>query len=210
MNSSKFKRNSVIVIIILVVLIAATFYVVEMMKNPEFEIGDILFIVTTLSGIFAVWYEFRKTKKLNQAVFITGLNNDFINSDKITHIYSVLYNARENGMYEAYIEKRKNQEEGQSYLDEEDIVKFNSYLNFFEVIYLLFERKFINFGVINELFSHRFFLICNDPVVQDLKLVKRKDHYNNIYSLHKLWRNYRLKKGLKIHYEESCLSAFYD
>lgn len=209
MKKNIFRKNSFPIIVAIVFITIIVLYVIEMIKNPEYNFFNLLTLLATISGALAVWFEFRKTKKLNEAVFITNLNNDFITSDRTTYIYNVLYNARENGKYRNYVDNRSDNNLSKPYLTEEDVVKFNSYLNFFEIIYLLIQKKFVDFDYINDLFSHRFFLICNDPVVQDMKLVTQRDHYNNIYELHKLWKNYRVKRGLKIHYEETCLSKYY-
>lgn len=211
MRKGKFRKNRSVFIVILVFVLIVTVSIYEMViNNEENNFFDLIIIIATVAGASAVWYEFKKTKRLNEAVFITSLNTDFINTEIITEIYSVLYISRENGNYESYINNRNVTDDKVRYLDKKDIVKFNSYLNFFEVIYVLIQKKFIDFEIINELFSHRFFLVCNDPVVQDMKLVKKKKHYQNIYELHKMWKNYRLKNDKEIYYEETCLSKFYE
>jgi ribosomal protein S18 acetylase RimI-like enzyme len=75
---------------------------------------------------------------------------------------------------------------------------------------LLIKRNVIDFEIIDELFSYRFFESTNNPVIQDVKLGKYKHTYDNLFELHEGWRDFRILHNKSEETEDFCLSNYYD
>ena len=73
-----------------------------------------------------------------------------------------------------------------------------NYLVYLEALAALVDRQVIHLNVIDDLFSYRFFLAVNNPVVQQDELFPYSDFYQGIFKLSKKWTENHLKKGIPI------------
>jgi hypothetical protein len=127
------------------------------------------------------------------------LNKEFNSNKDILNIFMKL---------EQYRKDKKNP------FTDDDKHRMTLYLTFFELIYILINRKLISFEVINDLFVYRFFSAVHNKHVQEIELVKDAECYKNIFKLHYEWVNHRRGLHEKIMDEESSLdkicSNYYD
>lgn len=174
----------------------------------EVSLIDSFTLFTAIIGFYKIYDEFHATKNLNEANFITNLNQQFCNNERINCLYSKINNI-ENQKLLNYFFAKKEDKEKLNLIEIEDLENSVSFLSFFETIYLLYERDILEIETINDLFAARFFKITNNSMIQDLKLVKDRQLHQNIYRLHKQWLDYRIKNKHEPILHKTSLSDFY-
>ena len=88
----------------------------------------------------------------------------------------------------------------------EDCQTLIDYLVYLESLAVMVENGVIRIQDVDDLFSYRFFLAVNNPVVQEHELLPFSDFYRGTYRLCKRWRKNHLRKHIPIPMEEFCLS----
>lgn len=154
------------------------------------EVASIVFAVITLAR------EMTETQRLEEAEFVTSLNNDFSNSEACQRVFAYAIwegNARELALFESG-KKQLDQSEAEHLRaivaevpEKPRQIDLSGYLTFFESIYLLLERKVITWEMVNELFKYRFFAGVHSDFVQKERLVRLPENFKNIYRLEKRW-----------------------
>ena len=124
---------------------------------------------------------------LNEAQFITDLNEQFIGSDKMSDVEWEL---------EKFFNKHKDNK-----LTDEDLAEFRkkydieckerqklvNYLVHLEGIAALVKNKILRIETIDDLMSYRYFIAMNNPVVQELELTQYPDFYKGCYGIYEDW-----------------------
>lgn len=144
---------------------------------------------TTIAIITAVafWLEYNENKLLNEAQFITDLNEQFIGNDKMSAIEWEL---------EKFYNKYKDDK-----LTDEDFAKFRkkydieckdrqnlvNYLVHLEGIAALVKNKVLRIETIDDLMSYRYFIAMNNPIVQELELKQYPDFYKGCFGIYEAW-----------------------
>ena len=189
MNREVFKNSLFyITIIIVVISIGATIYI-----SHDNWIVNTITTLTTVVGVFAVWMQMQKGKKLNEGEFILNLRNQFVDNP---HIFQMTLK----------LEKYDRSDKKINPFTEDDISDIASYMTFFEVMYLLMQRNIIKLNMVDLLFSFHFFLLINNERIQEIELLPCQDYYVDVYRLYYQWENYRRAKNLPIYgYENSIL-----
>lgn len=137
--------------------------------------------------IVAFWLEYNENKLLNEAQFITDLNEQFIGNEKMTEV--------ELELERFYHKYRKNQ------LTIEDEIAFEkkynidgknrqclvNYLVHLEGIAALVKSKVLRIRTIDDLMSYRYFIAMNNPVVQKLELLEYSDFYKGCFDIYDAW-----------------------
>lgn len=145
-------------------------------------------LMTAGISVFAIIYQLRESKRIQEAEFIVHLNQAYVENDGYAKVYTELEKSQH--------QKRKPK------LTRAEI---SNYLTFFETVYILLRQKAINIKNLDDLFEYRFFLAIHDKTVQKMKLVKSPYNFRNIYYLEKIWTQYREENELPIYHEENCL-----
>lgn len=149
--------------------------------------------VTTLIVALAFWLQFKRTERLNQSTYIMNLNNQFVNNSDMTlveHVLELYYNE--------YVLKTKNDNSNTTdvssiklrlnlSLKSEDRQKLINYLVYLEALAAIVERNVLHIDVIDNLFSYRFFIAVNNPIVQEMELIPYEQYYKGIFSLSREW-----------------------
>jgi c-di-AMP phosphodiesterase-like protein len=146
--------------------------------------------LTTVVGVFAVWLQMQKGKRLNEGEFILNLRRQFVDNP---HIYQLTLK----------LEKYDRSDKINNPFSEDDISDIASYMTFFEVMYLLMKRSIIKLYMVDLLFSFHFFLLINNEKIQEIELIPCQDYYIDVYRLYYDWVNYRKEKKLPVYGEES-------
>jgi hypothetical protein len=136
----------------------------------------------------------QKGKKLNEGEFILNLRKQFVDNQ---HIFQLTLK----------LEKYDRSDKMENPFNEDDISDIAAYMTFFEVIYLLIKRNIIKLFMIDLLFAFHFFLLINNPRIQELELIPCQDYYLDVYRLYFDWITYRQSKDMPIYgYENNILS----
>jgi len=192
--------NKRYLVIFLILIIVITFYLPLKIKTVSpyitglSKILNILAQIAATGGLLGLLYQFKRERDLNEAEFITRINQDFITNSKICEIYKSLEESKDN-------KQEKNP------FSEENIIDMANYLSFFGPFYGLTEKKLIKLETIDVL-AYRFFLATNNRFMQEMLLCKegKEIAWKNIYTLHKIWKEYRRNRKLDVWQEEFDLT----
>jgi len=172
-------------IVLLALCIAALVYV-----SQDNWIVTTITTLTTVIGVFAVWLQMQKGKKLNEGEFILNLRKQFVDNP---HIFQLTLK----------LEKYDRSDKEINPFSEDDISDIATYMTFFEVMYLLMQRSIIKLFMVDLLFAFHFFLLINNPRVQEIELIPCQDYYIDVYRLYYDWISYRKERKLPIYGEEN-------
>lgn len=171
-----FRFNRVLYIIAFVILLGLTLLYVF---DYEF-MYKLIAILTALAGLFSIFIEFRRAKKLAEAQFVTNLNHDFNSTDSIIRLYNKLEKYyRSGGKVDVF--------------EDTEISDLVIYFTFFETLYTLIEKNIISIAKIHDLFSYRFFIIVHNLQIQERELKPYGFSYENIFALYDIWFSHALK-----------------
>jgi hypothetical protein len=174
-------------ILVLVFGIGAVVYV----KQDNWIVTTIT-TLTTIVGVFAVWLQMQKGKKLNEGEFILNLRKQFVDNQ---HIFQMTIK----------LEKYERSDKQNNPFTEDDISDIAAYMTFFEVMYLLMKRNIIKLFMVDLLFAFHFFILINNERVQELELIPCQDYYIDVYKLYYEWITFRKNKKLPIFLEENSI-----
>lgn len=150
--------------------------------------------LTTIVGVFAVWLNMQKGKKLNEGEFILNLRKQFVDNP---HLFELTLK----------LEKYDRSDKTVNPFSEDDISDIAAYMTFFEVTYMLIKRDIIKLHMIDLLFAFHFFLLINNPRIQEIELIPCQDYYIDVFKLYYEWTSYRQSKKLPIYgYDNNILS----
>lgn len=178
--------------------------------------------LTTLFAIvsaLAFWLQFKKTERLNESNYVMNLNNQFINNKNMTMIEHEL-----ELYFNQYTELKRNllktgsagittDEVSKLHLGinlsrtSDDCQKLIDYLVYLESMAVMVENGVIRINDVDDLFSYRFFLAVNNPVVQEHELLPFSEFYRGTYVLSQRWIDDHRKKNISIPMEEFCLTG---
>lgn len=205
MNKNE-RKYYIIIFILVIVYWFVSFHV------PLDEVTKRITTTTTLIAAVTFWLQLRRTERLNESNYIKDLNNQFItNKDMslVEHELELYYNQ-----YEALLNGREKltQKEmetihlglNQSRASDE-CQKLINYLVYLESLAALVDRQVIHLDVIDDLFSYRFFIAVNNPVVQQDELLPYKDFYQGIFRLSERWTETHHNKKILIPMEQYTL-----
>ncbi|MFA5007216.1 MAG: hypothetical protein WC509_07090 [Candidatus Izemoplasmatales bacterium] len=171
-------RMMVIIPLFIIIVVVWILYVYE---NTHLEQTVATF--AALGGLVGIYLEFRRSKRMAEAEFITRLNTDFNQTDRILGLYEKL---------EAYF---RHPAENSNIFDKTVCADFVVYLTFFETLYNLISRNIIGIDRIHDLFAYRFFIMVNNPIIQKIELEKYDYSYVNIFKLYRLWLKHAYEKS---------------
>lgn len=168
------------------------FYIISLSYYDINWISTIVVTLATIVGGIAIWVQLRREHDLKEAEFIMEYNNNFIFDDDMTFVQKTL---------EDYLKGRISKEE----LEKIDRQKLINFLVYIEALSAMINKGVLTFKTIDNLFSYRFFLAVNNPIVQQLELIPDSEFYKGCYILHKQWTMYKKRNKLPILCEESSL-----
>ena len=198
------KKNREIKYYVAILIVVAAFLVLSNYL-PLDPFSKRITTVTALISAVAFWLQFKRTERLNESNFIMNLNNQFISNKDMTYVEHEL---------ELYYNQYRSRQRGDEPLSptdaeeihlglnqsrtSEDCQKLINYLVYLEALAALVDRQVLRLDVIDDLFSYRFFLAVNNPVVQKGELYPYADYYQGIFKLNELWIADHTKRGIPI------------
>jgi hypothetical protein len=134
--------------------------------------------IASLVAISFVAIQLKSSNQIAQAQLINELERD-ISLD--TNIYfSIGHNLKDDDVE----------------LSESDRIGILKCLSFFERVHLILDTKVVDISVVDRIFAGRFFLLFNNPKVQELMANEEmKPYMQSIHDLHSKWCFYREQKG---------------
>ncbi len=180
-------------------------------------------LVKRLTTLFAVisaitfWLNFKRTERLNESNYALNLNNQFIGNKDMTRIehelelYYNQYNELLQGLHRQGLQM--NVAEVSSIRlglnlsrTSDDCQKLINYLVYLESMAIMVESGILHIRDIDDLFSYRFFLAVNNPIVQEQELLPYSDFYRGIYALSRRWIEDHRSRKIPIPIAEFCLT----
>ena len=201
-NETNMYREKKYYVIIFVVLIA---YWIASFFLPLDEFTKRITTTTTLIAAVVLWLQMKRAERLNESNFIMNLNNQFVGNKDMTlveHELEQCYNQ-----FESMADKDGNiSDESLKKLrlglnqsrNSEDCQKLINYLVYLEALSALIYRKVLHLEVIDNLFSYRFFIAVNNPIVQQDELFPYADYYQGIFELSKIWTKQKTDQKIAI------------
>lgn len=195
------------------IIVAVIIYWIASFFLPLDSFTKRITTTTTLIAAVAFWLQFKRTERLNESNYIMNLNNQFIANKEMSHVEHELelyYNQ-----YEALRGGRESLPDEEVWLihlnlsqsrTSEECQKLINYLVYMEALAALVDRQVIHLDVIDDLFSYRFFVAVNNPVVQQDELLPYSDFYQGIIKLSKRWTDNHRKNNVMIPMDQFNLS----
>lgn len=181
-------RNSkyfIVILLVLMIILALNL----LAPTIGTELSAILTTLTTITGIFSVFIEMKRSADISECEFIFNLQKQFDDNKTIQKVYKALDTA--------YFEKTELES-----IDRKDIV---TYLTFFEMMSNLIIKGVLQIDDVDALYAYPFFIAMNNKEIQEAELATYKQFYRNIYAVYSKWFNYREKNGYEIPYEKNRL-----
>ena len=151
----------------------------------------------------AFWLEYNENKLLNEAQFITDLNEQFIKNEKMSDMEWELerfHNRyRSNALSEEYLKKFRDKFD----LDNPERQRLVNYLVHLEGIAALVKNGIVHINMIDDLMSYRYFLAMNNPVIQELELLAYPEYYKGCIDIYEEWTEHMIG-------EEGTIPPMYD
>lgn len=194
----KSLKNNIFLIFIFssILFLFLLFFILLSFNYTINNISSIINTIGTVIGAISIIFQLNAENNINKARFLFDLNKSFISKDKFKEI-NVLASYNLN-----YNKKFNNKENTFKNFNKENI--FN-YLTFFESLNVMIENHALKPLEVSSFFGFRFFVVVNNPYVQNLILIKDAEFFRNIYKLHKTITDYRFKNNIDIVYEKTSL-----
>lgn len=183
----------------ILMIFALLLFLLGCMIFPMSDVATIITTVTAIIGAFAIWFQMKRERDINEAEFIMNYNISFIENPEYVELEQRLEK------YRKVIEAGGNPEEAEEIITEENQQTVVNYLVYHEALAVFVKKRVLAIDSIDDLFAYRFFLIMNNPEIQRKELCPEAQYYHGCYWLHKKWTEYRKKKGLYILLEDTSL-----
>jgi len=178
-----------------IIFLIVFFIILYFVFNIEIkQVSKTISITGVVIGALALLFQKIEENNIDRARFLFELNKKFMTNDHFSYVF---IKASKNFYHNNKISK--------NYFVKSDEIFIMSYLNFFEVIYNLYEKGVIKMKEINILFHGRFFYITNNEQIQKNLLLKNKDNYKNIFLLYSVFLKFRIKNKLPTVYAKKHL-----
>lgn len=183
----------------ILMIFALLLFLFGCMIFPMSDVATIITTVTAIIGAFAIWFQMKRERDINEAEFIMNYNISFIENPEYVELEQKLEK------YRKVIESGGNMEDAEEIMTEENQQTVVNYLVYHEALAVFVKKRVLSIDSIDDLFAYRFFLIMNNPEIQRKELCPEAQYYHGCYWLHKKWTEYRKKKGLYILLEGTSL-----
>lgn len=196
-NYKSIKNNLFIIFILSSsIFTLLLFFLLLAFGYPVNNISSIIGSCGTVVGALAIFFQLNVENGINRSRFLFELNKSFISKKYFKEInvlasYNLDYNKKFN-LKKNLFEKIK-------------IENLFNYLTFFESVNIMLENHALNISEVNSFFNFRFFIVINNPYVQNILLIKDNIYFKNIYKLNDKLTKYRRFKLLGIIYSNYSL-----
>lgn len=185
------RRNRVAFVLSLAILFIGL-VILFVFKNSG-RIITLIATLTTVIGVFSIYVQMRKAKLVGESSFTLEISK-------------YLYEFPD---LPAFIHKLGRASDIE---DTEYVVSVNErtilikYLNYIKTIAALVKEKTVEIETLNKVFAYEFFIIVNNPSVQDMEFKIFPQYYEDIFLLYYQWTHYLLSHDIEILHDEHALS----
>ena len=166
------------------------------------EIGTMSTIVTTVTaiiGAFAIWFQMKREKDIKEAEFIMSYNMSFLENEEMVKFEQQLEHFRKE--YERLdptdeLQMKELKDRYSSLVNDDNLQIVINYLVYHEALAAMIKKGVLNFDSIDSLFAYRFFLVMNNPIVQEKELCPDYKYYKGCFWLYMEWCKYQQENGL--------------
>jgi len=159
--------------------------------------STIFVTIASIIGGIAIFIQLKRERDLMEAQFLMEYNNTFITNESFTQVQKLLEDYKK-GLLDANAIKT---------FDRQVLI---NYLVYLEALAALINKEVLNFELIDNLFSYRYFIAMNNPVVQEIELIEDAEFYRGCYVLHKRWSKFKKKNEREIIMEDTSLELVKD
>lgn len=206
------NRNKEYIYFLMIFILVSVYLIISFIIPEEIITKRLTTVIAIISAV-AFWLQFKRAERLNESNFIMNLNNQFIGNEDMTMIehelelyynqYEVLFGNEDAISYDnvskVYLGINLSR-------TSEDCQKMINYLVYLEALASMIESHVLHISVIDDLFSYRFFLAVNNPVIQENELFPYADFYQGVYKLSERWIKDHEKRGISIPMRAFCLT----
>lgn len=170
-----------------------TIYYIIWSRLGDLHTASTIFVtVATIVAGISIWIQLKRDCDLKEAEFLLGYNSKFIFDSNLTDVQQILEQHRNGVIPDSAIEE----------MDRQQLINYIVYL---EALSPLVKNSILNIETMDNLYSYRFFLAVNNPVVQRIELVPEAEYYKGCFNLHKQWELFKKKNNMPILMESSSL-----
>lgn len=179
---NRHRRRPIYITLVTSILIISVYLYLKHI-NPSTDTDTIMVCLAIFTAV-AFFLEYHQNNKLNEAQFVIDLNNQFLNEGKmplVEHDLERYFNTQDRSKIDS--ELRNKYEPNKT--EHQDLV---NYLVHLEGVAALINNGVLRLDAINDLMAYRYYIAVNNPVVQDIELIKYRDYYQGIIKLYPAWR----------------------
>lgn len=174
--------------------IAAMIALIALFLVGQYYIEDNVYIdiITTILAIIAAvafWMEFRSNERINEALLIMELNDQFISNSQFSGVELELEKY-----YSQYLDAQRLGKNIDTIAFGIDMDEFDekrqsvvNYLVHLEGIAALVNEGVLHLKVITDLMAYRYFIAVNNPIIQEKELLPYRDYYQGIFRIYETW-----------------------
>lgn len=181
--------------ILLMVIIICVYLSCQYMFAWSWLTETVATVIAIISAV-AFWLEYHENKLLNEAQFITDLNEQFIGNEKMSEVERELERFYHKHRKNQLTEEEKLAFEKKYDIDSPDRQHLVNYLVHLEGIAALVKNKVLRIRTIDDLMSYRYFIAMNNPVVQKLELLEYPDFYKGCFDIYDAWVRELTEQGI--------------
>ncbi len=186
------RRSYYVIIVSVALLLMAIISTLWFDSNIATRIVNIITIVTGVVGVLALFFEFRRNKRINTASLLIDHSKSFFDCDyDLYECFSELEKYAENPKYKFDYDKYS--------------AKIAVYLQWVEAIASLVERRTIDLYTIDNILSYRFFILVNNPIVQQKELIPNARFYRGTFFLYEKWYKFEYSRKLEMPLDNTAL-----
>lgn len=180
-----------------------------LLKKVGFSSSQADHIASLIEGIIAaiatglVLFQLKDTKNeqarendIEEARFLLQVNSFFLQDKNMSYVQDRIEKR-------IFYHPEKNYKE--ELITEENIQLFINYLVYLEGLVPLLLRGILRLDSIDDLMGYRYFLIVNNPEVQEKCLYIYPEYYRGCLKIYRTWRDYQIKVGKTILQEKTQL-----
>lgn len=149
--------------------------------------------LTTVIGVFSIYIQMRKTKLVGQSSFTIEISK-------------YLYELPELPAFIHKLGRASDVDDTEYVVSEEERPILIKYLNYIKTIAALVKEKTVTIETLDKVFAYEFFIIVNNPSVQEMEFRKFSIYYEDIFFLYYQWTKYLKSHGMEILHNEHSLS----
>lgn len=173
-------RLKLFIVFAIIILTMMCISLVLAFRTGEEATVGIFSLAATLIGTIFIAVELKNTQNVTCSDMLIDLNNYFHDSDRLMKVYEAMERCEAEGNRPEIWKDVRG-------------VEIAQYCTFFENLYLLNRHHIADIEDLDDLFGYRFFLLMNNPYIQENYILPTSSSYVQIFRLYEVWSTHRRK-----------------